>query len=209
MPSPLFRVLLMRRLRLPLPVAPRTYTSPHVRLPVCSHLQPFLSSGQWRGCAKKPGHRLPRRMMWRGVLLPCWSALTRHSAFSASRCRALRPRHKLGSGARTSAITATTHRPGLQSVEGLTRPMLEDMARSTCELHPAFPLHLARCCCRKLGHLPLVQSPHCQRGTASPSRAPYSGCCSFDACACSCRSRHVTAARASLALWHKRLRRTR
>ena len=64
-------------------------------------------------------------------------------------------------------------------MEGLTRPLLEDMARSppthsevgnglpseqamsaraSCIL-PTFPLHLARCCCRKLGNLPLVQSP--------------------------------------------------
>ena len=31
----------------------------------------------------------------------------------------------------------------------------------------------------------------------SPSRARYSGCCSFDACACPCRSPHVTTARSA------------
>ena len=64
-------------------------------------------------------------------------------------------------------------------MEGLTRPLLEDMARSPpthsevgnglpseramCALAICilltFPLHLARFFCRKLGHSPLVQSP--------------------------------------------------
>ena len=66
MPSPRFRVLLLRRLRLPRPVAPRTCagrgrltpwatTGLHVRPPVCSHLEPSRPSpssraGQARVC---------------------------------------------------------------------------------------------------------------------------------------------------------------
>ena len=83
------------------------------------------------------------------------------------------------SGARLRICHDGYDAPTGRSVEGLTRPLLEDMARSppthsevgnglpseqamsaraSCIL-PTIPLHLARCCCRKLGNLPLVQSP--------------------------------------------------
>ena len=72
-PSPRFRVLLLRlydgfACRCPSPRA-RAFaaaaltssvtTGPHVRHAVCSHLEPSLSSGRLRGCAKKPGRGSP------------------------------------------------------------------------------------------------------------------------------------------------------
>ena len=74
-PSPLFRVLLLRRLRLPLPShrarapaevawTPSATTGLRVRLPVRSHLEPSLARGQWRGCAMKPGRGSPATFAW-------------------------------------------------------------------------------------------------------------------------------------------------
>ena len=39
-------------------------TGQHVRLPVCSHPEPFLSSGQSRGCARKLGRESPAMFAW-------------------------------------------------------------------------------------------------------------------------------------------------
>ena len=72
-PAPLFRVLLLRRLRLLLPVAQRTCACRGRLHPLGDHRAACATSGvlasrallgRWRGCARKLGHESPAMFAW-------------------------------------------------------------------------------------------------------------------------------------------------